>query len=147
MAKVATRDTAPERALRRELHSRGLRYRVDARPIPALRSRADLVFAPSRVAIYVDGCFWHACPDHAVLPKSNRGWWRDKLDANVRRDRATDQALAASGWMVLRVWEHDDPVLAANRIQTVVDSRRRDVRRARSRTTLVRRVSTGSLSP
>jgi DNA mismatch endonuclease (patch repair protein) len=124
MSKLATRDTGPEQALRRELHSRGLRYRVDVPPVPGVRTRADLVFRPSRVAVYVDGCFWHGCPDHMVLPKSNRGWWQKKLALNIRRDRATDGTLAELGWVVIRVWEHDDPASAADRIQSVVNARR-----------------------
>jgi DNA mismatch endonuclease (patch repair protein) len=120
MAKVATRDTRPELELRRGLHARGLRYRVDARPEAALRGRADILFPGPRVAVYVDGCFWHSCPDHGVLPKGNREWWRAKLEATVERDRASEDALAARGWTVVRVWEHEDPVAAADRIEAAV---------------------------
>jgi len=120
MADVATRDTRPELLLRRELHSRGLRYRIERRPIPALRTRADLVFVARRVAVYVDGCFWHSCPDHGVLPKANRAFWHEKLAANVERDRRTDALLEAAGWVPVRVWEHEDVTLAADRVAAVV---------------------------
>lgn len=125
MARVARRDTRPELEIRRELHARGLRYRVDASPVPSLRGRADILFRQARVAVYVDGCFWHSCPDHGVLPKGNREWWREKLAATVRRDRTTDSMLAELGWMVVRVWEHEDPVVAADRIEAAVRGGRR----------------------
>lgn len=117
MARVATRDTRPEMELRRQLHRRGLRYRVDVSPHPSVRGRADVVFGPARVAVYVDGCFWHRCDEHGVLPKSNREWWRAKLKRTVERDRAAEGALRALGWEVVRVWEHEDPVEAADRIE------------------------------
>jgi DNA mismatch endonuclease, patch repair protein len=123
MARVARRDTRPELELRRELHARGLRYRVDVRPSPSLRGRADILFRRARVAVYVDGCFWHSCPDHGVLPKGNREWWRAKLEATVRRDRTTGSSLQELGWEVVRVWEHEDPVAAADRIETAVRER------------------------
>lgn len=125
MARVARRDTRPELAIRRELHARGLRYRVDASPVPSLRGRADILFRRARVAVYVDGCFWHNCPDHGVLPKGNREWWRQKLAATVRRDRGTDSALAELDWRVVRVWEHEDPVAATDRIEAAVRGVRR----------------------
>jgi DNA mismatch endonuclease (patch repair protein) len=120
MAKVARRDTRPELEIRRELHARGLRYRVDVSPVPSLRGRTDILFRQARVAVYVDGCFWHSCPDHGVLPKGNRDWWREKLAATVRRDRAVDSTLAELGWRVVRVWEHEDPAAAAVRIEAAV---------------------------
>lgn len=120
MARVARRDTRPELELRRELHARGLRYRVDANPVSTLRGRADILFRRARVAVYVDGCFWHSCPAHGVLPKGNREWWRAKLEATVRRDRATDSTLEKLGWKVVRVWEHEDAVAAADRIEAAV---------------------------
>ncbi len=123
MSRVARRDTRPEVALRRELHARGLRYRVDVAPVSDLRGRADVVFRPARVAVYVDGCFWHSCPRHGVLPKSNREWWRTKLQATVLRDRAAEKTLSRLGWEVLRVWEHEDPVEAADRIERMVGGR------------------------
>lgn len=120
MAKVARRDTRPELELRRVLHARGLRYRVDVAPEPELRGRADIVFRQARVAVYVDGCFWHSCPDHGVLPKGNREWWRAKLEATVQRDRTTERTLRDLGWMVVRVWEHEDPDEAADRVEAAL---------------------------
>jgi len=107
MSRQARRDTAPEVALRRELHRRGLRFRVDW-PLPGLpRRRADIAFTRRKVAVFVDGCFWHSCPEHATAPVSNGGWWADKLANNVRRDRQTDKHLRSLGWSVLRFWEHE----------------------------------------
>lgn len=117
MSRVSTRDTRPELALRRELHRRGHRYRVDASPEPSLRGRADLLFKGPRVAVYVDGCFWHGCSQHGVLPKSNRDWWRAKLRRTAERDRATERTLRRLGWKVVRVWEHEDPIVAADRVE------------------------------
>lgn len=117
MSRQRTRDTAPEIALRRELHRRGMRFFVDRAPLPGLRRRADLVFPRRRVAIYVDGCFWHRCPQHATDPRRNGEWWADKLAGNVARDRATDSALGEAGWRVIRIWEHEDAVEAAIRVQ------------------------------
>lgn len=121
MSRQRRTGTAPEIALRRELHRRGRRYFVDRAPLPGLRRRADLVFPRRRVAVYVDGCFWHCCPDHATYPKNNALWWAKKLAGNVARDRDTDARLAAAGWTVVRVWEHEDPVAAADRVQEAVD--------------------------
>lgn len=118
-----TRDTAPEIAVRRLLHAAGLRYRVDRPPLPGWRGRADLVFGPARVAVYVDGCFWHGCPEHSRIPRSNHAYWDPKLAANQARDRATDARLAAAGWAVVRVWEHEDPALVAVRVKAVVEAR------------------------
>jgi DNA mismatch endonuclease (patch repair protein) len=124
MARQATRDTAPEISLRRELHRRGLRFRVGRRPIPKLRSTPDIVFGPARVAVYVDGCFWHSCPQHATQPASNRDWWEQKLARNRERDRTADATLAAAGWAVVRVWEHESPDEAADRVEAIVRGRR-----------------------
>lgn len=123
MSRQRRRDTDPERALRSSLHRRGLRYRLHRRPVPGLRRQADIVFGPARVAVFVDGCFWHCCPDHATSPKANGAWWATKLAANVARDRDTDERLAAAGWAVVRVWEHEDPTAAAARIAELVCSR------------------------
>ncbi|MEV3962973.1 very short patch repair endonuclease [Nocardia sp. NPDC050193] len=120
MSRQRRAHTAPELALRRELHRRGLRYFVDRAPIRGQRRRADVVFPRRRIAIYVDGCFWHRCPDHATDPKNNAAWWAEKLAGNVARDRATDAALRAAGWGVIRIWEHEDPVRAADRVQAAL---------------------------
>ena len=116
MSRQRRRDTAPEVALRRELHKLGLRYFVDRAPVPGLRRRADVVFPRKRVAVYVDGCFWHRCPLHATHPKNNAQWWADKLAGNVARDRDTDARLHAAGWRVVRIWEHEIPLEAAARV-------------------------------
>ena len=124
MSRVRNRDTDAEMALRRELHRRGLRYRVNLR-IPELggTTRPDIVFTKAKVAVFVDGCFWHRCPIHATFPKVNKQWWEEKLEKNVRRDRATDEALRSAGWTVIRVWEHEDPAKAADRIEQLVRDR------------------------
>jgi DNA mismatch endonuclease (patch repair protein) len=114
------RDTGPELALRRELHRRGRRFFVDRSALPTLRRRADVLFPRLRVAVYVDGCFWHACPFHATQPKSNAAWWKEKLAANVARDRDTDVRLIEAGWIVVRVWEHEDPLAAADRVEAAL---------------------------
>ena len=117
MSAQRRRYTKPEIALRRELHRRGLRYFVDRAPVKGVRRRADLVFPRRKVAVFVDGCFWHSCPQHATFPKNNAQWWTDKLAANVVRDRDTDARLAEQGWTVIRIWEHEDPLVAAERVQ------------------------------
>ncbi|MGW6623230.1 very short patch repair endonuclease [Nocardia sp. NPDC055002] len=127
MSKQRRADTAPELALRRELHRAGLRYFVDRPPVKGQRRRADVVFPRLRIAVYVDGCFWHRCPEHATDPKNNAQWWADKLAGNVARDRATDIALTAAGWAVVRVWEHEDPQAAAERITALVKRSKPDL--------------------
>jgi DNA mismatch endonuclease (patch repair protein) len=119
MESQARRDTAPEIALRHHLHALGLRYRID-RKIEGVSSRPDLVFVRARVAIYVDGCFWHRCPLHGTVPASNRAWWRRKLEENVDRDRRVSSGLKKLGWRVIRVWEHEDPGRAARRIAEII---------------------------
>lgn len=107
--------TKPEVALRRELHRRGMRFRINH---PGLPGRPDVAFTRVRLAVFVDGCFWHRCPEHGTLPRNNREWWRAKLDRNVARDRAKDTALAELGWAVLHVWEHEAVEAAADRVET-----------------------------
>jgi len=124
MSRLGQRDTRPELALRSELHRRGLRFRVDRAVVAGVRTRADLTFTRSRVAVFVDGCFWHGCPEHQTWPQANKDWWRRKLEANVARDRRNDVALAAEGWQVMRVWEHESAASAADRIEAAVRSRR-----------------------
>lgn len=120
------RDTQPEVEIRRLVHASGLRYRVDARPVASIRRRADLVFIGPRVAVFVDGCFWHRCPEHGTSPKSHADYWTAKLDRNVERDRETDSMLRDAGWLVVRVWEHEDAARAAGKIRAAV--RRRQLR-------------------
>ena len=103
------RDTKPEVALRSAVHAFGLRYRVSTRPLKGLRRTADLVFPRARVAVFLDGCFWHGCEIHGTTPKSNVEYWGPKLAANRERDRRVDEELTAHGWLVLRCWEHDQP--------------------------------------
>lgn len=118
------RDTQPELALRRALHARGLRYRVHRRPIPGVRRTVDIVFGPSRVAVEVRGCFWHACPEHATYPKENAEWWAEKLETNRCRDTQTERLLAEAGWHLEVVWEHEEPEEAADHVERVVRHRR-----------------------
>lgn len=118
------RDTAPELGIRRILHRRGYRYRVDRSVLPASRRRHDLVFSRARVVVEIRGCFWHACPQHATRPRANQQWWDGKLARNVARDADTQRQLEAAGWLLVVVWEHEDPANAADRIATQVDARR-----------------------
>ena len=121
------RDTKPELELRSLLHAKGLRYRVNLRmkTKAGVAVRPDIVFSRLRIAVFVDGCFWHSCPVHGGLPQSNRAFWREKLSRNARRDQEQQQALEADGWEVLRFWEHDDPREAAKRTMDTVIRRRR----------------------
>lgn len=127
MQNQRTRDTAPELALRRELHRRGLRYRLQRRPIPGLRRTVDILFPGPRVAVDVRGCFWHGCVTCKSAPKTNNLWWTEKIAKNRARDRATENALAEAGWYVIVVWEHDTCSEAANRVENAV--RRSPLRR------------------
>lgn len=115
------RDTGPEMALRRELHRRGLRYRVHYQPFTGLRCRPDVVFTRARLAVFVDGCYWHSCPLHSTRPSANADWWREKLETNVQRDRRNDRELIDAGWRVLRIWEHEPAQDAAARIEALLD--------------------------
>lgn len=123
LKRVRQRDTKAEIMLRSQLHALGLRYRVDVRPLPVLRRRADVVFPRARVAVFVDGCFWHGCPIHATWPRNNAEWWKNKIEGNRRRDRDTDRALETAGWLVVRVWEHEQPMSAAQSIAATVRER------------------------
>ena len=98
-----SRDTAPELAIRRLLHVSGLSYRVDSQAIEDVRRRADIVFGPTRVAVFVDGCLERCCPQHGLIPKSNADYWTPKLQRNVERDQETNSLLALAGWRVIRV--------------------------------------------
>jgi DNA mismatch endonuclease, patch repair protein len=114
------RDTTPELHLRALLHARGLRYRVSARPLPDLRRTADIVFPSSRVAVFVDGCYWHGCPDHHRPATKNSEFWKTKIAENRRRDAETNRVLAEHGWTVVRCWEHEDLAVVADRIDNEV---------------------------
>ena len=107
MSRQRTRDTEPEMALRRELHARGMRYRVGY-PVPGNRRRSiDIAFVGVRLAVFVDGCFWHGCPAHATWPATNAEWWESKIRANRVRDADTGRLLREHGWECLRLWEHE----------------------------------------
>lgn len=115
------RDTSPELAVRRLLHAAGLRYRVDFAPLGG-RRRADIVFTRKRIAVFIDGCFWHGCPIHATRPKANADYWGQKLDRNIERDLETTASLQSAGWTVLRFWEHEAPTDVAETISKAVRS-------------------------
>lgn len=116
-----SRDTGPELAVRRLLHARGLRYRVAARPVQGVRRTADIVFPRARVAVYIDGCYWHGCPEHYVQPRSHVEYWTAKVAKNRARDVETNALLEEAGWTVLRFWEHEDAEEVA---QVILDKMR-----------------------
>lgn len=117
--------TEPELAIRRATHRLGLRFFVHRRPVKGLRREADMVFPRQRVAVFVDGCFWHGCPRHGRVPYRTNAWyWPEKINSNRTRDVDTDIALAEAGWLSVRVWEHEDPNEAALRIRAVIVGRR-----------------------
>ncbi|MET4430771.1 very short patch repair endonuclease [Mycolicibacterium sp. 624] len=118
-----SRDTKPEKALRSAVHALGLRYRVSAKPLAGLRRTADMVFPTAKVAVFLDGCFWHGCPQHHTVASANAKFWADKVEGNRTRDRDTDERLAQAGWVSVRVWEHEDPVEAADRVREIVRAR------------------------
>lgn len=120
MSRQRRRDTAPEVALRRELHARGRRFRLGLRVPGVSRRTIDIAFVTSKVAVFVDGCFWHACPEHGTAPHANRGWWSAKLQRNVWRDRDTDALLEMAGWRVVRVWEHELVRDAVERVEAAL---------------------------
>ncbi|MFI9585053.1 very short patch repair endonuclease [Streptomyces sp. NPDC052236] len=120
MSRQGSRDTACEIAVRKLLHAEGLRYRLNV-PVPGMPRRTiDIVFGPAKVAVFLDGCFWHGCPQHATQPKANAEWWRAKLDKNMARDRETTEHLEAQGWTVLRFWEHQVPREVATDVAVAV---------------------------
>lgn len=114
------RDTAPELAVRRRLHNRGFRFRVSYRPVPSLRRTADIAFTRKKIAVFIDGCFWHGCPEHRTHPKTNAEFWRAKIEGNVSRDEDTTRSLTTAGWTVLRFWAHEPPEEVADRIASYV---------------------------
>jgi DNA mismatch endonuclease, patch repair protein len=118
-----SRDTGPEMAVRRVLHARGLRYRVD-HPLPFdRRRRADIAFTRAKVAVFIDGCFWHGCPEHGTTPRTNTAFWSEKIARNRARDQDTTERLEKLGWAVLRFWEHSDPLRAAASVACAVGRR------------------------
>jgi DNA mismatch endonuclease (patch repair protein) len=118
-------NTRPEVAVRSLLHQRGLRFRKDvAIRAETLRTTADIVFPRHRLAVFIDGCFWHQCPDHSHVPRANPGYWERKLARNVERDAEVTQALTAAGWTVVRIWEHEPAAEAADRIAETVAATR-----------------------
>jgi len=122
MRGIRRRDTKPEKALRSELHRRGFRFRVDF-PIPVSegrRPRADIVFTRRKLAIFVDGCFWHGCETHSKPPEKNPGYWGPKIKRNIERDQEVNARLSADGWKVLRIWEHDELAEAVKRIEELL---------------------------
>ncbi|MEU6368425.1 very short patch repair endonuclease [Streptomyces sp. NPDC046931] len=133
MSRQVSKDTAAELAVRRLLHAAGLRFRVEY-PVPGMaRRRIDVAFTSVKVAVLIDGCFWHGCPVHATQPKSNAEWWRQKLDRNMARDAETTEHLVAAGWEVLRFWEHEAAEDVAPRIAAAVQRRRGQRRRGADR--------------
>lgn len=111
----------PEMALRRQLHAAGLRYRVNLRlKVGDFSVRPDIVFPRAKVAVFMDGCFWHGCPQHGTRPRSNTEYWQAKIGRNISRDQRNTANLQANGWIVVRLWEHDDPHLAAKRIHQLI---------------------------
>ncbi|MEU2856228.1 very short patch repair endonuclease [Streptomyces syringium] len=114
------KNTKPELLLRSLLHKRGLKYRVAARPLPGLPRTADIVFPKTKVAVFVDGCYWHGCPEHLRPAVKNAEFWHSEIEGNRTRDAETDQLLRGEGWMVVRAWEHEDPVIASVRVAEVV---------------------------
>lgn len=115
-----SKDTKPELRLRSLLHKQGLRYRVASRPLPELRRTADVIFPKRKVAVFVDGCYWHGCPEHLRESTKNAAFWHSKIEGNRARDADTDRLLREAGWTVIRVWEHEDPVMACARISKIV---------------------------
>jgi DNA mismatch endonuclease (patch repair protein) len=121
MRRNPRRDTGPELAVRSELHRRGLRFRKDLPlRVPGRVVRPDVAFTRARLAVFIDGCFWHRCPQHGNVPRANGDYWRPKLERNVARDRAVDAALCEAGWRVLRAWEHESPAVVVDRVLTVL---------------------------
>ena len=125
MRNTRRRDTPVEIRVRTLLQESRLHFEVDRSISGVTRARPDLVFPTERVAVFLDGCFWHSCPEHGTTPHANRRWWIEKLSANVERDRRHDQELTAAGWLVLRFWEHEAPELVAEEVERLVRGRRK----------------------
>jgi DNA mismatch endonuclease, patch repair protein len=128
MKRVRQKNTTAESELRRRLHALGLRYRTQVAVLTKPRRVADVTFSGLRVAVFVDGCFWHGCPQHATWPKQNAEFWRAKIETNIARDADTDERLLADGWVVVRVWAHESPERAAAKVASIVQKRREMLR-------------------
>ena len=126
MQAAKPRDTAPEKALRSALHRKGLRFRIDEKPIKELNRKADIIFRSAKVAVFVDGCFWHGCPIHGTQAKANAEFWQNKIEQNQARDLDTNEQLKKAGWRVVRVWEHEDPVRMSQKIYNIVAKRKKN---------------------
>ncbi len=125
MSVVKKRDNGPEMAVRRLLHAAGLRYRVGW-PVPGQRRRTiDIAFTRARLAVFIDGCFWHGCALHATSPKANAAWWAEKISTNRARDVDVSAQLEELGWLALRFWEHEDPEYVVSVIRSHLRRRSR----------------------
>ena len=120
MKRMPRKDSKAELRLRRKLHKLGLRYRVHLKGLPGT---PDVAFTRAKIAVFVDGCFWHRCPEHGVIPKANRQWWTNKLETNVRRDTRKDSELRELGWLPVHVWEHQDCEVASRQLKDLWRSR------------------------
>lgn len=117
-----TSGTKVELQVRSRLHARGYRFRVNRRLLPDQMFRGDIVWSGRRLVVFLDGCFWHGCPDHGTIPKANHEWWRAKIEANRDRDQRADRLLKQAGWTVLRFWEHTHPDEAVEKIIHVLEN-------------------------
>ena len=120
MRRMPTKNSNPELRIRKALHARGLRYQLHRKDLPG---KPDISFGPAKLAVFVDGCYWHNCPEHGTIPKNNREWWIEKFEQNRYRDRRKDQELEKLGWLPIHVWEHEDPRHATEKIQRLIIQR------------------------
>jgi DNA mismatch endonuclease, patch repair protein len=123
MRRQRRHDTGPERLVRSSLHRAGLRFRIHSRPLPDHRIEADISFPRAKVLVFIDGCYWHGCPNHGTWPKANAAFWRAKIEGNQARDLATTDLLRDAGWLVVRVWEHEPSGDVAEHVAAVVRGR------------------------
>ena len=124
MQAIKAKDTTPEVVVRSALHRMGFRFRKHQRPVPSLRCTADVVFTRQRVAVFINGCYWHGCADHSAVPRTNTGYWSAKISGNVERDARNNKALTDAGWLVLRFWEHEAPVDVVQAVARVLNQKR-----------------------
>ena len=120
MRRMPTKNTDPEIKVRKSLYAKGLRYRLHRKDLPG---KPDIALGPAKVAVFVDGCYWHNCPEHGTLPKNNRKWWEEKFRKNRERDLRNDTKLIEMGWLPVHIWEHEDPNEAAARIKDLARER------------------------